>query len=244
MIPATSLKIGIIGDHNPSFRSHTATEEAIMHAAAAIKFALEIRWLPTPDLTTESLKSYNALWCAPGLPSNRESVFLAIRFARENGIPYMGTCGGFQHTLIEFARNALNIREAEHEETSPGASTLFITKLACSLVGTTQDVTLLPGSQAYAAYGKAKTSEQFRCNYGLNPQFRDAIAQSALKISGIDDNDEVRIVELPEHPFYMATLFLPQLSSSPANPHPLILACLKAALKNLANFTAKPLFTV
>ncbi len=87
----------------------------------------------------------------------------------------------------------------------------------------------MPGTLAHRIYGTAEATEQFACNYGLNPAYRERFAGSALKISSVGPEDEARIVELPAHPFFMATLFLPQASSSPARPHPLIVAYLRAA---------------
>jgi CTP synthase (UTP-ammonia lyase) len=123
----------------------------------------------------------------------------------------------------------LALHDAEHEETAPEASRLVISKLSCSLVGTTQTITLLPGTLAYQAYGKTEVTEQFACNYGLNPAYRAPMSHAGLKIVGTDAADEVRLVELSAHRFFIATLFLPQLSSSPARPHPLIMAYLQAA---------------
>jgi CTP synthase (UTP-ammonia lyase) len=123
----------------------------------------------------------------------------------------------------------LGIEDAEHEESAPGAPTLFISRLACSLAGKTQTIKMTPDSRVHQAYGRQEATEQFHCNYGLNPEFRDRIGRGQLKIAGVDLDGEVRIVELSDHPFYVATLFLPQVSSRPENPHPLIVAYLKAA---------------
>lgn len=120
--------------------------------------------------------------------------------------------------------------DAEHEETAPGATTLLIRKLACSLVGKAQTIHITPRSCAYQAYGEEEVTEQFRCNYGLNPRFRDRVETGPLKITGVDLEGGARIAELSDHPFYVATLFLPQISSSVERPHPLIVAYLKAAL--------------
>jgi CTP synthase (UTP-ammonia lyase) len=129
---------------------------------------------------------------------------------------------------VEYARNVLAIQDAEHEETAPDAPRLVISKLTCSLVGTTQPLTILPGTLAHRAYGRAAVLEQFACNYGLNPVYHEHFGQGGLKIAGRDETGEVRLVELAAHRFFMATLFLPQLSSSPAQPHPLIVAYLQA----------------
>jgi len=122
----------------------------------------------------------------------------------------------------------LGIQDAEHEETAPAASHLVISKLVCSLVGRTEVVTIMPDTLTHRAYGRTEAIEQFACNYGLNPEYREKISQGGLKSAGIDSAGEVRVVELSVHRFFIATLFLPQLSSSPDNPHPLIVAYLKA----------------
>jgi CTP synthase (UTP-ammonia lyase) len=130
---------------------------------------------------------------------------------------------------VEYARHVLVIQDAEHEETAPQAPRLVVSKLTCSLVGTTQPVTLLSETLAHRAYGTATATEQFACNYGLNPLYQERLNQGGLRVAGRDAAGEVRIVELAPHRFFLATLFLPQLSSRPARPHPLIVAYLQAA---------------
>jgi CTP synthase (UTP-ammonia lyase) len=124
----------------------------------------------------------------------------------------------------------LGIKDAEHEESAPSARTLLVSKLSGSLVGKTQTIKILPGSLLHRAYGREEVTEQFACNYGLNPQFRDEIAKGQLKVTGVDLDGEVRAVEVFDHPFYVATLFLPQIFSKYESPHPLIVAYLRAAL--------------
>lgn len=124
----------------------------------------------------------------------------------------------------------LGIRDAEHEETAPGASSLVISKLTYSLFGQAQTIKIMPGTLARQVYKKNETIEEFRCNYGLDKEYQDKIGDGELKIAGVDSNGEVRMVELSDHRFFIATLFLPQLSSSVDNPHCLIVAFLKAAI--------------
>ncbi|MCE5257991.1 MAG: hypothetical protein LLG44_02905 [Chloroflexi bacterium] len=107
---------------------------------------------------------------------------------------------------------------------------MLISKLSCSLVGQTQVISIAPGSRAAAAYGVNQVKERFACNYGLNPAFRARLDDGRLSVSGTDPQGEARIVELNGHPFYLATLYLPQLSSTEDNPHPLIVAFLRAAV--------------
>ena len=105
----------------------------------------------------------------------------------------------------------------------------MIDKLACSLAGQAHEVRIVPGTRTHRAYGKERAVEQFRCSYGLSPRYRAAFAAGPLQVTGTDVEGEVRIVEIPTHPFFVATLFLPQLSSRAGTPHPLIVAYLQSA---------------
>jgi CTP synthase (UTP-ammonia lyase) len=106
---------------------------------------------------------------------------------------------------------------------------LLISRLECAITGQTRKIKLIPKTKSAEAYERNETSEQFHCNFGLNPAFRDLLFKGPLRVSGVDENGEVRIVEIVDHPFFMATLFLPQLSSTPSEPHPLVISFLKAA---------------
>ena len=101
--------------------------------------------------------------------------------------------------------------------------------MSCSIAGTDQPVNILSNTLAKKAYGTNRVIEEFRCHYGLNPEFHDEVFAGAMKVSGTGSDGEVRIVELTGHPFYVATLFVPQCRSSSSMPHPLIVAYLKAA---------------
>src|SRR5207302_1011000 len=131
--------------------------------------------------------------------------------------------GGFQHAIIEFARNVLGVQDADHAETNPDAERLVITPLACSLVGQQQAITIVPGSRAAKLYDTNSAVEDFYCNYGVNPAYQSALEAHGLSVSGMGRDGEIRIVELRDHPFFMATLFLPQARSSRATPHPVLL---------------------
>jgi len=123
----------------------------------------------------------------------------------------------------------LGIRDADHEETSPKGATLIISRLECVITGQARKVKLISRTNSSKAYGRYETIEHFRCGFGLNPSYRNAVIKEPLKIAGVDENEEVRIVEISDHPFFIATLFLPQLSSRPSEPHPLIIAYLLGA---------------
>ena len=122
------------------------------------------------------------------------------------------------------------MEDAEHEETAPDAATLVVGKLACSLVGITQTVKIVSGSLLHQAHGQNEVSEQFVCNYGLNPKYRETVEKGQLNFVGFGLEGEVRALEVSDHPFYVGTLYQPQLSSAPDRPHPLMVAYLKAVL--------------
>jgi CTP synthase (UTP-ammonia lyase) len=228
-------KIGIIGDYNASNPTHVATTNGIRHAAAALGEAIEPVWLPTDQ--PQEFGSFPGLLGSPGSPyRSLEGALVGIRYARENNVPFIGTCGGFQHLVIEYARNVMGFTDASHAESDPYASCLFITALSCSLVGKTMEVTIQPGSKAAAACRATRSMEQFYCNFGLNPEYRPQLETHGLEITGVDQDGEVRIVELGTHPFFVGTLFVPQARSVPGNPHPLILEFCRAAI----HFATKP----
>src|SRR5258706_8819212 len=141
----STIRIGIIGDYREENTSHRATDAALQHAGAALGLTIEGEWLPTSELpgvaAKRSLSRFDGLLCAPGSPyASMDGALAAIRYARENNRVFLGTCVGFQHLVIEFARNVLNVTDAEHAETSPHAPMQFIDRLSCSLVGKTDRV--------------------------------------------------------------------------------------------------------
>lgn len=231
----TLVRIGIIGDYNPDFHPHLATNAAIHHAADHLHLTAIIDWLPTPllaDNTDSHIRQYDALWCAPGSPyQSMAGALQAIEFAREQGWPFIGTCGGFQHVVIEYARNVLGFSDAAHAESDPDASTLFVSALACSLLGKTMQVHLDPASRVFGMYQRRVVQEQYYCQFGLNPRYQATIHDGGLRVVGVDEAGEARIVELAEHPFFVATLFVPPLTSTAEQPHPLIIAYLQAAVE-------------
>ena len=223
----------MIGDFDPGFEPHAATDAALGHAAAALGVEVEVRWYPTEsllDADPAEVLTEDALWCAPGSPyRSLDGALRGVRFARERDLPLLGTCGGFQHIVIEYARNVLGFADAQHAEYDPYASNLFISELSCSLAGRTMAVELVAGSRSAEFYGGTETSERYYCNFGLNPEHRRLLDEGGLRVVGVDQDGEARVLELPDRRFYVATLFVPQLSSALGAPHPLIVAYLRAA---------------
>jgi CTP synthase (UTP-ammonia lyase) len=226
------LSVGVIGDFQATYETHTATNLAFKHSADLLGVGVEVKWLPTLSLKGNSLemKRFDAFLCAPGSPyKSTEGALNGIKFARENNRPFLGTCGGCQHAIIEFARNVMGIEDAEHAEEHPDAKNLFVTPLTCSLVGKVEEVKVLVGTRASKIYGAPIIREKFYCNYGLNPTRRVEVEEAGLRVSGLDASGEVRILELPRAHFFFATLFVPQATSTSERPHPMISGLLRSA---------------
>jgi CTP synthase (UTP-ammonia lyase) len=223
-----TTRIGIIGDYNPKNLTHIATDDGIHHAAQVLGKPIEAVWLPTDEPV--EYEEFDGLVGSPGSPYRSfDGALAGIRYARENEIPFIGTCGGSQHLMIEYARNVMGLMDAAHAETDPYASCLFVTPLSCSLVGKTMEVLIKPGSKAAAACQAERSMEAYYCNFGLNPAYQERLESAGLEITGKDENGEARIVELGSHPFFVGTLFVPQARSKPGHPHPLFLEFCRAA---------------
>jgi CTP synthase (UTP-ammonia lyase) len=230
---ASRPHVAVIGDFDSANATHVATNEATAHAAAAIGVDVDIRWLPTAELEADlsRVETADALWCAPGSPyRSLVGAVAALRIGREQGIPTLGTCGGCQHMIIEYARNVLGIEDAGHAEYDPYRSHLFITPLSCSLAGRPMPVWLESASTVAASYRGQGTVEQYYCNFGLNPFYRQSLEDGGFHIVGVDDDDDARVFELAAHVFYVATLFCPQARSTFEAPHPLVTEWLRSAL--------------
>jgi len=223
--------IALLGEYTPTFPPHVSTNAAINHAQQLLDVDITANWVSTEDIDSRLFEHYSGIWVAPGSPyKSMELTLWAIRYARENKIPCFGTCGGFQHMVIEYARNVLGFKGAQHAEYDPSASSLFISQLACSLAGREMQLSFEPGSRVAAIYGGLSAKEHYYCNFGVNPDCIDELKQGPLKVSGSDAEGEIRVIEHPDHPFFIGTLFVPQMRSIPERPHPLVTAFLRAVV--------------
>jgi CTP synthase (UTP-ammonia lyase) len=205
--------IALVGDFSDAVPAHRAIPRALELAVATTQHQVTWRWVHTSQIrkAESDLADAAAVWAVPASPyANMDGVLDSIRWARETGRPFLGTCGGFQHALIEFARNVAGLVKADHAETSPDAELLLIDRLSCSLVEKTAVVRFVSGSRLSVAYGSDNASEGYHCNYGLNSAHRRALERAGLRFTAFDDADEVRAFELPAHPFFIGTLFQPE----------------------------------
>ncbi|VAW13189.1 CTP synthase [hydrothermal vent metagenome] len=231
------MKIAIIGEFDKNFRPHVATNEAIEHSRILVEQEFQAEWVSTESVETnfdKVLEKYHGFWIAPGSPyKSMKGVLKLIQYTRMNKVPTLGTCGGFQHMAIEFARNVLNVEDAEHAEYNPYASKLVVNPLSCDLKGKALEIEIIDKkSKTYSIYNAEKIKEKYYCNFGLNPEYQTRFDENDFKIVGSDKHKEARIIELENHPFFIATLFVPQDNSTKENPHKLVTEFLKTVVKN------------
>jgi len=220
-----AVSIAVLGDRNTDHLTHREIDATLELMPADV----DARWLPS--LEAESAVEADGLWVAPGTPyRDGEAVLAQIRRSRTAGMPILGTCGGFQHMLVEFARNVAGLADAAHAETDPDAADPVVARLSCSLVGEERPVTAVAGTRVAELCGTEPFTGFHWCSYGLVPEREAALVAAGFVVSARAPDAGVEAVELPGHPFYVATLFQPQVGSSASGRlHPLIGALISAA---------------
>ncbi|HEY2019438.1 MAG TPA: hypothetical protein VGH38_38285 [Bryobacteraceae bacterium] len=221
----SEIRIGLIGDFNEQQKAH----QAILKSLAGVsEGTVEGVWIPTDSVGKgESLAGFDGLWCVPGMPyRNADGAMRAISYARSSRTPFLGTSAGFQYVIIEFARNVLGLADADHQKSNPKATLPLISPLGLALLGVKARVRFSDGSHLRKAYHAPEAIEQYHCSFGLNNRYRRLIEGKDLCVAAVDDQDEIRAVELDGHPFFVATLFQPELSAlvHGAQPNPLVKA--------------------
>lgn len=226
-------RVALIGDYNPAVIAHQAVPEALRLAGLQTGDDVEGVWLYTASIVDPAarLRDFAGIWCVPASPyASPDGAVEAIRYAREQGRTFLGTCAGFQHALLEYARNVCGLREAAHAEDNPEADCRVISPLSCSLVEKSGEILMMEGTQLYQAYGKARITEGYHCNYGLNREYELLLFGGSLRPTAHDLSGEVRAVELAGHPFFVATLFQPERAALRGEVPPVV-ASFVAALQ-------------
>jgi CTP synthase (UTP-ammonia lyase) len=237
------IRVAVIGDFNRVKHSHWATEAALFHAAAALGVSVESRWVPTPAIeahgAAELLGDAHAVWASPGSPyASFHGMLAGIRWAREEGRPFLGTCGGFQYSLIEYTRNVLGVADADSAENPSGSRNVVITPISCAIPSPhvprragAESVRPIAGTTLADICGDRELDGEYFCSFETNADYVERWQAAGLRVAGLGPEGEMRALDLPQHPFFLATLFQPQLRSSSAEPHPIVTALLRAAAR-------------
>lgn len=242
--PKSKVVIGLIGKYVELQDAYKSILEALIHAGAINECKVEVRNIHSEDLTPqnaqEKLRSIDAVLVAPGFGSRGiDGKIDAIRYARENNIPFFGICLGMQMACVEFARNVLGMEHAHstemNENTEYGVISMMEEQKNIKQMGGTMrlgayECSLKEGSRAASIYKNTTISERHRHRYEFNNQYLEAYEKAGMKATGINPaTGLVEIVEIPEHPYFVGVQFHPEYKSTVENPHPLFVAFVKAA---------------
>lgn len=245
--PKHRVKIGLVGKYVELQDAYKSILEAFIHAGAANEVRVDVESIHSEHLNEENIEAklghLDAVLVAPGFGGRGiEGKIKAIEYVRKHNIPFLGICLGMQMAVIEFARHVAGLKDANSTEMNeqtpyPVISLMESQKEITHKGGTMRlgawDCELTKGSKIYEAYGKKDISERHRHRYEFNNNYKEQLEKAGLKCSGINpDTGLVEVVELPNHPWFVGVQYHPEYKSTVANPHPLFVAFVKAALNN------------
>ena len=243
--PDKTVKIALVGKYVEHHDSYKSIVEALIHGGAVNDAKVNIKWVQSEKLTKQNidkwLEDVSGILVAPGFGDRGiEGKYLAVRYARENKIPFFGICLGMQSAVVEFARNVAGLNMADSTEfnekteypvidlmldqkdVTDKGGTMRLGKYNCSLVG---------GTNAAKAYGKQSIDERHRHRYEFNNSFKEKLTSAGLVISGVNpEQNLVEIIELKDHPWFVGVQFHPELKSTVYEPHPLFVALVSASV--------------
>lgn len=228
--------IAILGDFNPAYATHHALNDSTRHLQTYLNEEIQFDWIATDTFHSRTVFQgtipYKGLWIAPGSPyKDMENVLNIISYARQNNVPTLGNCGGFQHIVIEFARTVCGIANADHAETNPDTPDAVISKLSCSLVEQEERLSIADTSSLlYSIVQNTNIVGRYFCSYGINPNYVETLQSNGLRFTAQSEDGQMRAFELPSHPFFLGTLFQPALSSTADSPNPILLAFVEKCL--------------
>ncbi len=247
LAPRERVRIAVVGKYTEFVDSYKSVQEALVHGGIANDVGVDISWLSSDSFTSLEragaiLRDVHGLLVPGGFGVRGvDGMVEAIRFARENGMPFFGICLGLQTAIIEFARNVVGLDNSHSSEFAPDCANPVV-----SIMESQQHVTdmggtmrlgqypcrLSRGSRAAEIYGVPEVSERHRHRYEVSNVYRDAFLEHGLRLSGLSpDGSLVEIIELPEHPWFVGCQFHPELRSRPTRPHPLFAAFVAASAK-------------
>jgi CTP synthase len=244
--PKHEVNIALIGKYVELPDAYKSINEAFIHAGAANECRVKVKYLHseliTPENVNDKLKNYDGILVAPGFGGRGiDGKLEAIKYARENNVPFFGICLGMQCSVIEFARNVMDLKDAHSSEMSeitknPVIDMMVEQKKVTQKGGTMRlgayDCVISKGSLASKIYGKSKVTERHRHRYEFNNKYTNAFEKAGMTITGTNpETGLAEIVELPKHPFFIGVQFHPELKSTVETPHPIFVKFIKKAIE-------------
>jgi CTP synthase (UTP-ammonia lyase) len=222
------MKILALGDRDSALLTHRALDAAF----ALMPGDVECEWTATDSREARDLDQADGIWLLPGSPYRDDTAaYAAIDYCLRTQTPYLGTCAGFQYACVALARARAGIANAAHAESDPESETLVVAPLACSLYGERRLVVPAAGTRLAEICGTAPFSGFHWCGYGLAPAAEQLLLNAGVVLSARAEDAGVEAIELPGHPFFLATAFQPQVDASEHQElHPVIRAFLAAVL--------------
>ncbi len=256
--PSQHVRIAVVGKYTTLGDAYTSIREALVHGGIANDVGVTLEWVASDrfvnlEVAGELLSGYDALLVPGGFGERGvEGMVEAVRWARENGLPFLGICLGLQTAIIEFARNMCKLSEANSSEfeaecENPVIALMESQRDVADLGGTMRlgayPCKLAAGSRAAQIYGADEVSERHRHRYEVNNSYREVLREYGMHCSGVSpDGSLVEVIELPAHPWFVGCQFHPELKSRPMRPHPLFAGFVKAArTSKLARAAETPL---
>lgn len=248
--PTNEITIALVGKYTQLHDAYISVVEALKHGGISNRCVVDLKWIDsetvTADNVTEQLGNVNGI-LVPGGFGDRgiDGMLYAIRYARENKVPYLGLCLGMQLSIVEFARNVIGYNDAHSIELNPSTTHPVIALMPdqndVEDIGGTLRLGSYPcvldkNSKAFQLYGEKTIHERHRHRYEVNNDYRAVLTEHGMKLSGLSpDGRIIEMCELPEHPFFVATQAHPELKSRPNRPHPLFRGFIAAALEHKKN---------
>jgi CTP synthase len=244
--PSRKVRVGFVGKYVQLVEAYKSLNEALLHGGIANDCKVEIKHIDSEELEkigTSSLGDYDGILVAPGFGARgTEGKIAAVRYAREQKVPYFGICFGMQMACIEFARHVCGLDKANSTEVDPSTphpvvdlmpDQRNVTDKGATMRLGAYPCTLKPGTRAAEAYGTSEISERHRHRWEVNNNYRDTLERHGMTLSGLSpDGRLVEMIELPQHPYFVACQFHPEFKSRPSAPHPLFTRFVKAALEH------------
>lgn len=232
---ADITKICLLGDFSDEVLAHQAINQSFEIAKQKYGSRLTSQWIQTLDISKDveaQFSEFDAVWCVPASPyHNMQGVLDVLSYVRVNKIPFLGTCGGYQHAFVEYAKNVLTITNAGHAEVNPETKSPIVTPLACALRETSQIISILKDTSLYEIVGIDQLEVPYNCSFGFNEEYLSDFESKDFRFSAFNQEGNVQAFELLEHPFFIGTSFQPERSALNGILHPIIEQFISVAMK-------------